>query len=66
MVKAEQYVVESDAFVRASMSEQIVLGRVVLGVRILPRLRHLGDRLAASPTSNPDPTPYSGGVMVKR
>ena len=63
MVKAESDVYESDAAVRASKSQQKVSRCVVLGVRILPHLRHLGDRFARSPTSKPDLTPYSGEVM---
>ncbi len=65
MVKAESYGVGSDIIVCASTSEQIVLGAVVLRVCILPHLRHSGDSLAASPTSKPDLTPYSGVLMVK-
>lgn len=46
----------------ASVSQLIHMHDV--GVcQILPRLRHLGDRLAASPTSYPDLTPYSGVVV---
>ena len=66
MVKRERYVLRiSHGGTRACHYVRVCPGGVVLRVHILPHLRHSGDSLAASPTSKPDLTPYSGVLMVR-